>query len=159
MRNDIEGEKHFIESLPYSLELTGRISNLLARNFHKNELKNSIGPDEFIILNTIIVNPGISQSEIARLTLKGKAHAGKILTAMEKKGYIKRTPVCHENSLIKKTEITEMGLERYNEMRPKILEAFQNILKPFSKDEIKIFKQLLLKYRNSLLETVDVNIK
>lgn len=151
--------KNYIESLPYKLELTARVSTLFGKHLYKDILKNPLDMDEFIILDTLLLNPGISQSDVARLVLKGKAHAGKILCGMEEKGYIKRIIAENKNMMIKQTEITEKGMQLYNETRPKVIDYAGKIMGNFSSDEIATFKKLLDKFRNSLLAIEDVNLK
>ena len=54
----------------------------------KEVIDNSI--DEFTILDTIIAKPGLSQADLARLILKGKAHTGRFIMALEEKGLLER---------------------------------------------------------------------
>lgn len=95
--------------------------------------------DEFIILCHIISNPKLTQSDLAKLLYKGKAHVGKILNVMEEKGYIERIISTNNNIMVKYTEITPKGKELH-EITDDIFskmntELFQN----FTQEELLIF--------------------
>ena len=88
----------YVGNVFYKLSDTARVSELMARNYYKMFIsghEQMLELDEFKILSHILQNPKLSQSDIAKLVYKGKAHVGKILNVMEQKGYIKRVLSLH----------------------------------------------------------------
>lgn len=146
----------FIEGLPFKLAETARISELMARNYYKNYVngvKNSIlDLEEFKILSHIIANPSLSQSDLAKLVYKGKAHVGKILTEMEQKGFITRTLSTRNNMMIKHTSLTEHGKKLYEETDEAFRQLGTKVLAEFTDEEIYDFLFLLDKLKNKMLE-------
>lgn len=49
-----------------------------------------ITPEQWAVLYTVVKNPGISQTEVARICMKDKANITHILDSLEEKRYIKR---------------------------------------------------------------------
>lgn len=140
--------------LHYQLNEAARISELMARNFYKNYVRGSksiLELDEFKILSHILENPELSQSDIAKLVYKGKAHIGKILSEMEKKGYITRNISTHNNIMVKRTALTEMGEKLYHETDIAFKKLADDTLAEFSKEEIDIFLHLLDKFKTQML--------
>ncbi len=149
----------YIESLPYKLGETARISELMARNFYKNYVEKVciLEIDEFMILSHICAQPNLSQSDIAKLLYKGKAHIGKILNEMEQKGYIKRIINTSQNMMIKNTFITKKGQKLYDETNEAFRQLGTNILNEFSYDEIGEFIRLLDKFKATILNKYKLN--
>lgn len=50
-----------------------------------------ITPEQWAVLYTVVKNPGISQTEVARICMKDKANITHIIDSLEEKHYIKRT--------------------------------------------------------------------
>lgn len=145
----------YVESVPYKLAETSRISELMARNYYKdfvNSSQNLLELDEFIILSHIIAKPDLSQSDISKLVYKGKAHVGKILNNMEQKGYITRVVSTHNNMMVKHTALTDYGQKLYYDTNELFRQLGNNVLGCFSDKEIITFQYLLDKLQNSILE-------
>lgn len=144
----------YLNCIPRLLAETARISELAARNYYKNCVKKVgiLELDEFIILCHIISNPKLTQSDLAKLLYKGKAHVGKILNVMEEKGYIERIISTNNNIMVKYTEITPKGKELHkitDDIFSKMnTELFQN----FTQEELLIFNALLAKLQAAILK-------
>ena len=82
-------KRFYIDSFPYEIELTARICHENAKILLENCTK-EVSIDEFTVIDTLIACPGLSQADLARLILKGKAHTGRFLMALEKKGLVER---------------------------------------------------------------------
>ena len=80
-------QKFYINSFPYEIELTARVCHENARRLLES-YTSEVSIDEFTILDTIIAKPGLSQADLARLILKGKAHTGRFIMALEEKGLL-----------------------------------------------------------------------
>lgn len=135
-------KKFYIESFPYEIELTARICHESARRLLDTYSKD-ISIDEFSVLDTIVARPGLSQADLARLVLKGKAHTGRFIMSLEDKGLVERHVEERDGKLIKVAVITEKGQELYQDvlqkMRPAI-EHFESVVP--EKDIKKIVKEL-----------------
>ncbi len=99
----------YTDSLQYNLEATARmLQEAISVRF--KELNFGITYDEFIILDEIFHTPGILQIELAKKILKGRAHTGKFLTALENKGYIERkTAIKGKRQVVFENYITPEG--------------------------------------------------
>ena len=145
----------YVGNVFYKLADTARVSELMARNYYKNYItgqKQMLELDEFKILSHILQNPKLSQSDIAKLVYKGKAHVGKILNVMEQKGYIKRVLSTNHNIMVKHTELTEFGKKLYKNTDEKYRGIALKTLKTFSVEEINELTRLLDKLKEKMLE-------
>lgn len=107
----------YTECLPYEIEKTARLLQLSAKHVFNNKIKCNISHDEFVILDTLINNPGISQSDLSKMVLKGRSHTGKILSSLETKKYVTRSQGTKNGKMIYQINITESGLALYEEVR------------------------------------------
>lgn len=158
MKKDKTKDIPYIESLPYKLKETARISELMGRNFYKNYVENIsiLELDEFNILSHIKSVPNLSQSDLAKLVYKGKAHVGKILNEMEEKGYIKRILSTQNNMMVKYTTITNKGTKLYNETNEAFRKLGTSTLEEFTDEEITTFIALLDKFKQTILNKYEV---
>ena len=69
----MKAAKFYIDSFPYEIELTARVCHENARRLFES-CTSEISLDEFTVLDTLIAKSGLSQADLARLILKGKAH-------------------------------------------------------------------------------------
>lgn len=147
----------YVGNVFYKLSDTARVSELMARNYYKIFIsghEQMLELDEFKILSHILQNPKLSQSDIAKLVYKGKAHVGKILNVMEQKGYIKRVLSTNHNIMVKHTELTEFGKKLYKNTDEKYREI---ALKTFSVEEINELSRLLDELKEKMLENNKIN--
>lgn len=150
----------YVGNVFYKLSDTARVSELMARNYYKMFIsghEQMLELDEFKILSHILQNPKLSQSDIAKLVYKGKAHVGKILNIMEQKGYIKRVLSTNHNIMVKHTELTEFGKKLYKNTDEKYRGIALKTLKTFSVEEINELTRLLDKLKEKMLENNKIN--
>ena len=81
--------EHYIESIYYQLEQTARYCRYLGSQIFQ-KLDMPVSMDEFVTMDTISLNDGMCQRELANLILKDRANTGRILNSLEEKGYIER---------------------------------------------------------------------
>lgn len=77
------------QSLGYLVAKT----NLLMKSYFSRAIKQAnleITTEQWPVLYAVIKNPEISQTEIARISMKDKANVTHIIDSLEEKGYIKR---------------------------------------------------------------------
>ena len=148
----------YTESLPYEIEKTARILQLGAKYTFNHKIKCDITHDEFVILETLINNPGISQSDLSKLVLKGRSHTSKILFSLEKKEYITRTQGTKNGKMIYLMSITDKGLKLYEEVKMYLHDVIILWQKRFKNTEHLISE--LKTVQNLVLETIgDISLE
>ncbi|MCM1338693.1 MAG: MarR family winged helix-turn-helix transcriptional regulator [Muribaculaceae bacterium] len=149
----------FEDDLFYQIDYTANFNKSFRREFAAKYINSDISSDECTILFHLKYCPDISQSELARGLFKGKAHVGKILNDMENKGLIKRVADTRDNTIIKKNQITEKGLQTLKKGEEVIELIIKKMDSEFSAEEIKTFLKFLKRYRSTLNSIVDVRLK
>lgn len=152
---------HYTDSIHYEMEQTVRIMKKLSvQTFHKLNIE--IAPDEYSTLDTISINAGICQRDLAKLILKDRANTGRILDSLEAKGYITRFIDTKGNRLVKKVGITELGYNELNAINKKLESHFNNLagslLKKVSHEDIMKMHETLKCFREDLETVVELNI-
>lgn len=148
---------HYTDSINYELEQTARLMKLLGLQlFEKLQLK--ITPDEYAALDTVSVNAGICQRDLAKLLLKDRANTGRILESLEQKGFITRFIDTKNNRLVKKMGITEKGYKELDMINSKIKGHIENARGKISPKEVEKVQVVLKKFRKNLEQMVETNI-
>lgn len=159
MKNNIERFKQLKDNLSYQIDYTSNFNKSFRREFQSKYINNQITPDEFSILYALYFVPDISQSELATLLFKGKAHIGKILNDMESRGLLTRTADTKNNMIIKRNELTEKGKQIFLQGHKEFEKIKILAEKTFSNEEIAQFINFLKRYRELLTTFVDVKLK
>lgn len=149
--------EHYTDSIHYELEQTSRLMKILTKKlFEKLEI--GITMDEYAALDTISINAGICQRDLAKLIIKDRANTGRILDTLEQKGFITRFIDTKNNRLVKKMGITEKGYNELNFINNKIKHYFENVTNKIP-DETWVKVQTVLKaFRLELEQRVETNI-
>ncbi|MGN1153248.1 MAG: MarR family winged helix-turn-helix transcriptional regulator [Candidatus Gastranaerophilaceae bacterium] len=146
---------YYIHSLLFELDQTSRLAKAYCSKHFDSEFSKKLSFDEFFILDMILHNPDIHQSNLAKKLLKGRSHTSKYLIAMEKKGYIERPVVIKNHKSVRILKITEKGNEVYQESN-KIAQKFINDIDAminkkdidFIRNSLKQVKETILKLDN-----------
>lgn len=157
-KNSKRFEKHE-NNLAFQIDYTSNFNKSFRREFQAKYISNNITHDEFTILYALSYVPDISQSELANLLFKGKAHIGKILNDMEEKGLIKRSAETRGNIIVKRNTITPEGSKIFKSGNKEFDRVKDIIDQNFTKDELKLFISFLKRYRDILEMLVDVKLK
>lgn len=148
---------HYTDSIHYELEQTSRLMNMLTNQlFKKLELTTTL--DEYIALDTVSVNAGICQRDLAKLILKDRANTGRILNELEQKGFITRFIDTKKNRLVKKLGITENGLKELNDINNKIKKYLSGVTKRIPPEDVIRVQAILKEFRLELEKVVETNI-
>lgn len=150
--------EHYTESLPYELELTSRILHEAILRFFSDE-KFEITHDEFVVLDTLSTNDGISQIDLAKLILKGRAHTGRFLMSLEEKGYVKRTPSKKGKRLIMQNSVTASGKKILAKISKAIEEHIDDMNLHDNCDKAAKLIELLHLVRKDILEKYDIKFQ
>lgn len=151
------GIGHYTDSIHYELEQTSRLMNMLTNQLFK-KLELSITFDEYIALDTVSINAGICQRDLAKLILKDRANTGRILNELEQKGFITRFIDTKNNRLVKKIGITETGLQELNSINNKIKTYLSGVTKRIPPEDVDKVRDILRAFRLELDKIVETNI-
>lgn len=151
------GIGHYTDSIHYELEQTSRLMNMLTNQLFK-KLELSITFDEYIALDTVSINAGICQRDLAKLILKDRANTGRILNELEQKGFITRFIDTKNNRLVKKMGITETGLQELNSINNKIKTYLSGVTKRIPPEDVDKVRDILKAFRLELDKIVETNI-
>jgi len=80
----------------------------LISDLRRHDLDQGISIEEFPLLARVFERPGLSQSDLNRLTLKDKTTVTRLLASMEKKGLVARTPDPQDRRM-RRVQLTENG--------------------------------------------------
>ncbi len=148
----------YSECLQYEIEKTARMLQLSAKITFMKTIKLGITHDEFLILDTLINNPDISQSDLSKLVLKGRSHTSKIIVSLEKKEYLTRTQSTKNGKMIYNMIVTDNGLKLYN----KALLVLKNEIEFWNKNlgDTTFMKNELRRIQNIIIEKVgDISLE
>lgn len=148
---------HYTDSIHYELEQAARLMKILTTQLFYG-LKLEITPDEYFALDTVSINAGICQRDLAKLLLKDRANTGRILESLEQKGFITRFIDTKNNRLVKKMGITEKGYNELDLINSKIRTYIENTTGKISPKEVEKVQEVLKKFRKNLEEVVEINI-
>lgn len=151
------GIGHYTDSIHYELEQTSRLMNMLTNQLFK-KLELSITFDEYIALDTVSINVGICQRDLAKFILKDRANTGRILNELEQKGFITRFIDTKNNRLVKKMGITETGLQELNSINNKIKTYLSGVTKRIPPEDVDKVRDILRAFRLELDKIVETNI-
>ena len=144
-------KKFYINSFPYEIELTARVCHENAKRLLE-KCTDEISIEEFTVLDTLIAKSGLSQADLARLILKGKAHTGRFLMSLEDKGIVERHVEERDGKLIKVATVTEAGQDLYKRIIANFRPAIDKFDSVISEEECTIIIEKLRKLRNAIKE-------
>lgn len=148
---------HYTDSIHYELEQTARLMKILTLQLF-DKLNLEITPDEYFALDTVSINAGICQRDLAKLLLKDRANTGRLLESLEQKGFITRFIDTKNNRLVKKMGITEKGYNELDLINSKIRSYIENTTGRISPKEVDKVQEMLKKFRKNLEQMVEINI-
>ena len=148
---------HYTDSINYELEQTARLMKILTLQLF-DRLQLDITPDEYFALDTVSINAGICQRDLAKLLLKDRANTGRILESLEQKGFITRFIDTKNNRLVKKMGITEKGYIELDLINIKIQGYIDGTTSKLSPKEVDKVQEVLKKFRKNLEQVVEINI-
>lgn len=149
----------FSETLIHHLDNTAKIERTIGARYFDNHNEFDITYNNFLIIELLYTNPDIHQRNIARVLLMGTANLSKELERMENKGLIKRKLTEKNKKMVKTVRLTKKGEEIYHTIVgdwEKFITDLENI---YTKEELKTFKEFLLRIKNKLTESIDMVIE
>lgn len=128
------------------------LSNKIKRRLNNKLSKYGLTGIQFKIISFIYFESkkrDVLQKDIEEEFYIRKSSVTSVIQLLEKNGHIKRISVCND-ARCKKLILTEKGLQISLECYKDIMELEDYLAKLLSKDEIKIFTEILLKLNKKL---------
>ena len=130
------------ESVIYAAECFAKVIKEFIRIIRK-KFSIKISHNEYLLLEQILLNPGITQGDLARKISIQRNYVSKLLSALENNGYISREQKTKSKQIIAvKSYITHKGENIYAESRDILL---QEALKMFTEQDIEELNDISLK--------------
>ena len=139
----------------HDLELTSRITHEIAKKFFEGN-NFPINLDEYIILDTLLNNSELLQMKLANMILKGRAHTGRFLMALEDKGFVERIPSKNGQRLVMISKVTNKGKKIHETITKHIQQFAQDCSESLSDEMIEDLQKILKQIRVSLKEKFEV---
>ena len=134
---------HYVDSSLFKLECTAKVCERhFIQLFKKKVADMGVTQGEFCVMDTIVRSPEISQIELARLLLKGRAHITQMLNSLEEKGLIKRVNETKNGRQVRMTSLTDNGTMIYNSICDVLDKNFENMTKFFDGKEKELISYL-----------------
>ena len=149
--------KHFTDTIFYQIELTARYTKMLGTQLF-GKLGVGLTPEEFAALDTISAHDGLCQRDIAKLILKDRANTGKLLDALESKGFIERELTSKNNRPVKIVKITKLGTKVYTETYARLEPHHKMVKERIANTDLEKVGELLRDLREILEDTIDIDI-
>lgn len=157
MKTNTECSRHYTDSIYYELEQTSRLmKKITSQLFVKLDI--DLTMDEYAALDTVSINAGVCQRDLAKLLLKDRANTGRILDSLEQKGFITRFIDTKNNRLVKKMGITEDGLRELNMINTKIERYLKSLTRTINPQDVDRVQETLKSFRIELEKVVEINI-
>lgn len=140
-------------------ELFARYSFLLDRTARKvkqyaqQQFKSGefdVTVDQWLVLKNLSENELLSQTELASLVFKDNPTLTRIIDLLSKKGYVERVTNPQDRRSFQ-LHLTESGLLKVNELRPKILEIREKAWENLNTKDFEEFKRIL----NTIYQNLD----
>jgi DNA-binding MarR family transcriptional regulator len=98
--------------------------------------------DQWLVLKNLSENELLSQTELANLVFKDNPTLTRIIDLLCKKGYVERLPHPQDRRSFQ-LHLTESGLDKVSELRPKILEIREKAWENLTARDFEEFKRIL----------------
>jgi len=117
-----------------------------------------ISLEEYTVLDTLTEHRDLCQRDLAKLILKDRANTGKLLDALERKGYITRKLAIKNNRPVKIIDVTESGMQKVEDSAGRIRENYIEIKEKIKNSDISKVGKLLAELREILSNTINIQI-
>lgn len=128
---------------------TSKMMNMhISDIFQKNKIP--LTKQQWIVLKLLHDDgDGLIQNELAFITNRNKASLTRLISGMEKNGYVKRVS-SEKDSRKKNIYITRKGKELFLKTKPILLSCIYKIQNNISENELENFMKVMLKIQNNL---------
>lgn len=132
-----------------------RAGLLFRRELMRSLADFSMTPEQWQVMMTLWhTGKPLNQSEICEMLLKDKHTVSRIIQRLERDGWIKKD-ISSKDGRVTIIELTKKGEVLKDEVPQRLFDHFDQILKDFSGEEIKLLLGLLKKLRKALKDCND----
>ena len=150
-KNNIE---KLSDTILCNLEQTARIARVHAFRYFEETQDIDVSFNEYLIIETLFLNPKIHQRDLAKFLYKDTANLSRDLEKLEAKDIIKRTIDIKDKRIVKILELTKDGLQIYSKVSNKALEHIKEIENVFNQEEYSQFLMYIGRLRTKLTDTL-----
>src|SRR5574344_1331622 len=108
MANEEKAPKHFSESTLHDIIKTAICARVKGSQYF-NRLNIGITFEQYIALDAISSTENVCQRGLSKLILQDRSNTGRIVSILERKGFITRNIQSNDNRLVKNLKITPKG--------------------------------------------------
>lgn len=134
----------------------GKMVRAIANHRFAQE-KYPITPEQFTVLTAIIDHDGLYQRQIGALTLKDRPNITRIISILEKAGFVTKTPDVNKRKVYK-INITEKGKKAHAQVLPSVLKHWQETVDGISDEELESCLKVLNKIKENLEKNLNMQI-
>ncbi|MBT8235289.1 MAG: MarR family transcriptional regulator [Bacteroidia bacterium] len=111
-----------------------------------------ITKEQMIILKKLYERDGLNQNELAELTFRDKSSLTRLVSTLERKGYVRRMR-CPEDKRVNFILLTEDGSAMWQRAKPIAQQLIQRMRTDLSEKEVGQFIELLKKIQGNLIHS------
>lgn len=150
-------EIRYNNSLEYAVEYFSKTIQEVIRELHK-KMRFPISHEEYIILETIYLTPGIMQIEIANKILMQRSYVGKLLNKLSDLNYIQRVQeIKGKRQIIYRNYLTDNGQKLYSEINNFIVNEMLKRTTTKQRKELDIIGLKLIETANQMKKDFNLN--
>lgn len=109
-----------------------------------------ITPEQYLVLNMIKDDENLSQNKLCELLYKDKSNMARLISVLEEKGLVEKTPQQDNKKPLNIIKITQKGRELRKKITPLMNESRKNYLKDISQDDMYCCIKVLTKIQENL---------
>ncbi len=135
------------ELIPWVGRTSKKINLFMAEKFRENNL--DLTKIQWLMLKKLCQKDGQLQKELAFLTDRDKASLARLVTTMERKGFILRVPV-ENDKRARQIFITDKGRIVFQESIPVVEEIFSELQTGIGEEELQMLIDILKKIQQNI---------
>ncbi len=141
----------------YALHVTANYHRLAVTKFIKNKPQSSLTIKQLAILIVLTEEDGLYQMQIAQALSKNRPNMARLLSILEKQGYIERRKD-EKNKKILRVFITEAGRNIVKKLASVRKEFHNTSLAGISEEDLKVTCKVLKKVKDNLMDEFKLNL-
>ncbi len=115
-----------------------------------------ITPEQFAILEILIEQNGLYQRQLSEITMKDRPNISRIVTILEKKGYITKKGEDNNGRKVQKLYTTEKGRLEYNKIIDSVMEMRKSYIEGVDEEDMKGCLNVLAQVKKNLYDKVNM---
>jgi len=141
--------ENYTDSVIYQMQQTTLYCQEKGEQYFK-AINAGVTLDQFSALDVLSHNSGICQMDLAKIILKDRVYASRIVGVLEEKRLIERRIETKGKRLIKGLYLTSEGEQIHSELKQELEEKFNSVFKEISDEEMEIITKGVLKLKQCL---------